>query len=253
MGGDGNKRRGAFSKDSTVDELEARPFTDIVRGLLSYAVGGTAPVPSPGQGRRCPDPSFTGDAVYNAITEGRHARAVRAKQFYSSCGDLAHWFLYRMGIRLAWINRDEHDGWHYSGQPGHPAWDNNVTTLCAKSRHGVNPYAKPPDPEDFFLVCGDTLVVNVDMPATTHVSVVYEHKPEERIIVSADYGQPGGALRSRPYTIERGVIRIGSRVLGSVLPILDVIEGAKETDNRRAIETASEWQTRMGLPPTGGP
>lgn len=232
------------------EDLEARPFTTYVRDLLAYAVGGHDPVPSPTQGRRCPDPSFHGDPVYNAITEGRHARAIRAKQFYSSCGDLAHWFLYRMGVRLSWINRDEHDGWHYSGQPGHPAWDNNVTTLCAPT---VNRYAKKPDPEDFFLVCGDVLVVNLDMPQTTHVSVVYEHKPEQGIIVSADYGQPGGALRSRPYTIDRGAIRIGSRVLGSVLPILDVLEGAKQTNERRGIETAEEWATRLGLPPAGGP
>ena len=222
-------------------------LTATIRGLLGYAVGGHLPMPSPTQGRLCPHPGFTGDRVYNAVTEGRHLRAIHAKQFYSSCGDLAHWFLYRLGIRSAWINRDELDGWHYSGQPGHPAWDNNVTTLVCRAKHGVNALARVPDPDDFLCACGDVLVVNCATPPTTHVRVVYEHLPEEQAIITADYGQPGAALRTTTYTVEGGRIKLGSRWLDSVLPVIDVIDAAKEANERRAIETAEEWAARLGL------
>lgn len=233
--------------------FEAGEATKLVRGLLSYAVGGSSSLPPPQQGRRCPDLSFSGDAVYNAVTEGRHVQTIVQlrrwmknpkgnKPNYSSCGDLAHWFLYRMGVRLDWINRDEHDGWHYSGQPGHPAWDNNVTTLVCRQKHGVNDLAFVPDPDDLFLACGDVLVVNTHDPNTTHVSMVYEHIPETKTIISADYGQPGGALRERAYTIEQGRIKIGSRYLDSVLPLLAVWPEATEDP-----EDAESWAKRMKL------
>ena len=49
------------------------------------------------------------DAVYQQISEGRDVGAMRAS--YSSCGDLAHWLLFRMGCRSPFINRNEHLGW----------------------------------------------------------------------------------------------------------------------------------------------
>lgn len=233
----------------TTDRDGVSLYTRQARDLLAYAVGGLIILPSPQQGLRCPDPSYGGDPIYNAVTERRHARAVLTNQFYSSCGDLAHWFLYRLGVRFDWINRDEHDGWHYAGQPGHPTWDNNVTTLVSRQVHGVNPYAYRPDPTDLFFACGDVLVVNCATPPSTHVCVVFEHKPEEQTITTADYGQPGAALRRKQYTIEDGRVKLGSRWLDSVLPIIDVLEAADSTGTRAAVETATEWAARLKLPP----
>lgn len=226
---------------------EAAEFTQLVRELLAYACGGSTPLTSPAQGRQCPHVGFGGDPVYNAVTEGRHARAIKGKQFYSSCGDLAHWLLYRLGLRFPWINRDELDGWHYSGQPGQPRWDNNVTTLCCKAKSGVNTLARVPFHDDFHLVCGDILVVNTHDPITTHVSAVYEHRPEDHVIVSADYGQPGGAIRERSYAVVNGRIKIGSRWLDSVLPIMDLIEVAEAVSQRAVAEPAHAWAKRLHL------
>jgi hypothetical protein len=52
-----------------------------------------------GQGRTVDDP------VYSWVTEWRDPGPI-----YSSCADLAHWMLYRLGVRCDWINRDEHKG-----------------------------------------------------------------------------------------------------------------------------------------------
>lgn len=42
-------------------------------------------------------------APYPEVTEGRDTGANRAR--YSSCADLAHWLLERLGVREKWINR----------------------------------------------------------------------------------------------------------------------------------------------------
>lgn len=42
-------------------------------------------------------------APYPEVTEGRDTGASRAR--YSSCADLAHWLLERLGVREKWINR----------------------------------------------------------------------------------------------------------------------------------------------------
>jgi hypothetical protein len=49
------------------------------------------------------------DPVYRTIVEGRTGPK------YSSCGDLAHWLLFRLGVRAPFINRAEYresDGGH---------------------------------------------------------------------------------------------------------------------------------------------
>ena len=50
------------------------------------------------------------DPVYSAVTEGRDTGKMRAH--YSSCGDLGHWLLWRLGCRAPWVNRSESaHGW----------------------------------------------------------------------------------------------------------------------------------------------
>lgn len=81
------------------------------------------------------------DPVYAEVTEWRDVGAMRAR--YSSCGDLAHWMLYRLGCRAPWVNRkDMPMGWRV-GQ--------NVSLLTS---HGELPGGDDWDPEP-----GDILVI----------------------------------------------------------------------------------------------
>lgn len=217
-------------------------YRTVARDLLVYACGGSRPIPSPAEGRRVTD------RVYRAVTEGRHDRAIRAKQFYSSCGDLAQWLLYRVGCRESWINRDELDGWHFSGQPGHPAWDNNVTTLVTTQRFGVNRYARIPGPHDLFGP-GDILVVNTSTPATTHVACVLEDRRDhDGSLITADYGQPGGAVRRRAVSVFGSKLRLGTRWIDSWLPLNAALDGSAAVGRLAQAETAEAWRVRLGLP-----
>ena len=155
---------------------------------------------------------------YRAMVEGRVYPPPG-----SSCGDCAHWLLYRLGVRESWINRAEHDGWHF-GEQGGRAWDNNVTTLVARGggTWGVNPHARRATDADHYE-CGDVIVVNCHAPATTHVVCVLEHSDGE--LLSCDGGQPHVALRRRAMTIGvnpatlRKQWKLGGRWVDSWLPL----------------------------------
>lgn len=60
-------------------------------GLVEFACGTSS------EGRDKDDP------VYQQVVEGRDVAPYRAK--YSSCGDLAWWLLWRLGLDLPWMNR----------------------------------------------------------------------------------------------------------------------------------------------------
>src|SRR6186713_653784 len=90
----------------------------IATHLLDYAVCGD-------RGRN------ESDKVYDSITEHRDRGVMRAK--YSSCGDLGHWLVYRLGCRETWVNRAENGGWRVGL---------NVNLLYGKQTHiGGNPMA----------------------------------------------------------------------------------------------------------------
>ncbi len=50
------------------------------------------------------------DAPYPEVTEGRDVGMTRAH--YSSCGDLPHWLLERLGVREKWVNRQSLGHYH---------------------------------------------------------------------------------------------------------------------------------------------
>lgn len=192
------------------------------------------------------------DPVYKAVTEGRQDKTagyIRAweqkpaetrgtRPFYSSCGDLAHWLLFRLGVRFRWINRDEHDGWHYVGA------DNNVTTLCRKPL-GTNPVAIKPKLDEHFQA-GDILIVGTALPNTTHVTCVINHDPRTGYLLTGDYGQPHGALRDKnPLTVSRDRLWRGNRSVDSWLPLLDVIEAARSQNLLQEPESYEEYSKRF--------
>jgi hypothetical protein len=85
-------------------------FQQCAVALIEYACGGAA-------GRDKDDP------VYSEVTEGRDRGANRAR--YSSCADLYHWLMKRLGVQEKWVNRTD-DGLNGPFQVGanvsHLAW-----------------------------------------------------------------------------------------------------------------------------------
>lgn len=143
------------------------------------------------------------DPVYRAITEGRDVGEV-----YSSCGDLCHWLLFRLGIRSPYINRAEHRGWRMGMNIGYLMW------RC--------PEARPPHTGEVYSP-GDILAVwNEPNGTDAHVLVVREHQGS--LVMSADYGQPGGKIRTR--VLQRGML--GDRKLQRVIPIQRALWAAEQ-------------------------
>jgi len=148
------------------------------------------------------------DSVYAQVTEGRDVGAMQAR--YSSCGDLAHWLLFRMGCRSAFINRKEHLGWQV-GQ--------NITALVsakvAENASETDRYA-----------AGDVLIIWSKPDGTdAHVMTVLSH--DAKTLTTAEYGQPGGAYREHPWTKPGW---IGQRKVHKVLRLLKVMQDAEAQD-----------------------
>lgn len=132
------------------------------------------------------------------IKEGRRAPS------YSSCGDLAHWMYFRIGVRLPFINRDEHRGWTMGV---------NVSRLVAQAV----PYTGQK------LEGGDVIVIANDWPRgrDAHVVCVID-QPTETVLDTAESGLPGNGLQQRVLPMKRKI-----RV---VLPLVKVIEAAEKAN-----------------------
>lgn len=151
---------------------------------------------------------------YTAVTEHRDP----ANPKYSSCGDLAHWLLFRLGVRLHWINRSEHNGWTSGVNISRLASD--APLLCRKT----------PMPGARFEP-GDILIVwNHPEGKDSHVMVVYEYSPSPTLFLVGEYGQPGGHVTSRTLVTREGHLFVGSRQVQRWLPLADVLTYAAEHD-----------------------
>jgi hypothetical protein len=171
-------------------------FSDV---LLMYACGF--------EGRNENDP------VYQRVTEGRDVGAMQRK--YSSCADLAHWLHFRLGLRTSWINRAEHKGWK-SGV--------NVSKLAFSA------VAKTWKKDVQDLHRGDVGVI-WSLPDSTDAHVFVFHKPAGEVNsvpvwLTAEYGQPGGAPKSRTVTYQG---KVGSKTLHKVIPLSVAIETGKSS------------------------
>jgi hypothetical protein len=186
--------------------------------LVEYATGGSA-------GRSEADP------VYQAVTEGRDRGA--AQKAYSSCGDLAHWLLYRLGVRLPLVNRTEHQGW---------ASGRNVSRLAfAKGLAVADPKG------DARYEPGDVVIVWSQNGGTdAHVMVVLEDRQPSALLVG-EYGQPGAHVRARPVHLHGGLLCMGVRALHAALPLDHVLEAADAAGKLVEPEDAETWALRLGL------
>lgn len=145
------------------------------------------------------------DPVYQQVSEGRDVGSMQ--KAYSSCGDLAHWLLFRMGCRSAFINRSEHLRWR-TGQ--------NISAL-------VNASVAENASEADRYAAGDVLIVWSKPDGTdAHVMAVLSH--DAATLTSAEYGQPGGAFRVHPWAKPGW---IGQRKIQKVLRLMKVMQDAE--------------------------
>ena len=139
------------------------------------------------------------DERYRWVTEGRDFGAG-----YSSCADAAHSLYFRLGVREPWVNRAEHKGWAMGANVSRLAW------MCPQAR----PYRGEP------LEPGDVIIV-WSRSGDEHVICVIESHGD--VLYTAEYGQPGGALKTR--VVQGG--KIGQRRIQRWLPLRDVLAAAQ--------------------------
>ena len=192
--------------------------------LIEYACNGA-------EGRPETDP------VYQAIVEGRDKPPY--PNSYSSCGDLAHWMLYRLGVRLPLINRAEHEvGWTSGVNVSRLAWDPlAIMNPRSHARFGI----------------GDIGIIwPSDDGNKAHVFVFLDDQQPQALFVG-EYGQPGGKLNTRRVSYIGDRLHIGHRSLNSVLRLDHVIDAAEAAGHLEAPESASMYATRLELPTLPAP
>ncbi len=153
-------------------------------------------------------------------TDERYKRVIEKRKYEppsSSCGDCAHWLLFRLGVRLTWVNRDENGGWI----PG-----KNVSRLCWAPSPAV-----PARKTDVYEP-GDIIVIwsrpsTKDQRGDEHVVCVIDHDPKTQTLQTAEYGQPGGALRTHVLISQNGGLYIKNRRIQRVLRLQEVLSFAR--------------------------
>lgn len=172
------------------------------------------------------------DPVYVAITQGRQS----VVKGYSSCGDLCQWIRWMLGVRRL-VNRAHTPptlGWRFTRAE-------NIQYLVRKPI-GQNPYAKLARPDDQ-LEPGDMIIIDDgdDRPPhhRTHACVVLSHTPSQ--LVSADYGQPGGKVRTRVMSVRNGYYWVGDRRLISWLPLEAELEGERAAGELASATQLKDW------------
>jgi hypothetical protein len=164
------------------------------------------------------------DPVYRAVTEGRDTPGAKPGQrgYYSSCGDLAHGMYEWLGVRLPWVNRASLGQYR-------PGWNVSCLTSAESARY--------PEPGDVYDPGDVVLVWDRLDTGDAHVICVVEHVPGDGVVLTAEYGQPGGALRTRTWTpgtpgVAGRAPRIGGRSVRLVLPLFDVLDEAERAGKR---------------------
>ena len=134
------------------------------------------------------------------VKEGRRGKG------YSSCGDLAHWMLFRLGVRLPWINRKEHRGWTVGV---------NVSRLVSHA----DPYVGSSEQR---LEGGDVIVIANDWPRgrDAHVVCIVDQLRDD-LLATAESGLPGNGLQNRDLPMKRKI-----RVVLPLAKVLAEAEGA---------------------------
>lgn len=175
------------------------------------------------------------DAVYRMVTENRDKPGARPGEagYYSSCGDLPMAMLEALGVRCSFLNRE-------SLKQHHRGW--NITKLDTAKP------ARAPKPYETFHV-GDTLLAwNNQDTLDAHAMVVYEEPQGTGGIWIAEYGQPGGHIRSRAIARLGGGLSINGKKVRRVLPLEDVLKHAE--DSGQLVPVRLDSDTDRAPPPS---
>jgi len=169
-------------------------------------------------------PPRSADPIYGYVTENRQAWSHRWGTFYSSCGDLCHSMLWHLGVWTPDVNQDRNDRLPLL-RPRHPEgfrrWRVGANVSMLESMPGV----RAAEPGDRYQT-GDMLRVG-ETNATVHVLVVLDHNGGD--ITTADYGQPGGALKTRKFRVQLGRPRLGARVIARHMPLWRIVTAAADS------------------------
>ena len=175
-------------------------WADAAVALCEYACGYDA-----GRGKD--------DPVYAAVTEGRDVPPNRAR--YSSCGDLAHWLLERLGVREHWVNR---------ASLGHYTVGANVSDLAGCPVHVVPGSAFLPQPGDILEIW------NASGGQDAHVCVCLA-EPHDGKITLANYGAggmsaqawPGANVHDSAWSAMTSGHYVGTRRVQRVVPLASIV------------------------------
>jgi len=193
--------------DQEFNDTPLQAFRLGASALLTYAVASSV--------------KPTTDQVYRAIVEGRLAPK------YSSCGDLAHWFLYRLGVRAPWINRVENKpvGWRVGLNLNllhAPPVGSCAAAVAVRSKLSGDPAVVAHEAIPDFNA-GDVILVSTAFGG--HAICVTGAEPRAEgaplTVHTAEYGQPGGAAKTHVITIDKptGVMFCGSSQITSYLTL----------------------------------
>lgn len=175
------------------------------------------------------------DPVYAAVTEGRDGPGEKMRAKYSSCADLAHWAWYRLGFRCDFINREEHKGWKVGV---------NLNRWCPKPI-GSCPLAMLPHAGDE-PATGDVIVIN--NPYGGHVMCVTGWDAENSTVYTAEYGQPGGKIRSHTISSTKSKTLVLGKAKQPLMSLVK-LERALDTEALDApdIDVLKDWQAPEAL------
>jgi hypothetical protein len=188
--------------------------------LVEYACGTTP------HGRDKDDP------VYQAVTEGRDVAPFRAK--YSSCGDLAHWLLERLGLDEPWVNRRS---------LGHYRVGMNVSDLSACPIHSV------PHGADWAPRPGDILEIwNAASGSDAHVCVYLGPGSTPGKARIGNYGAggmnsaawPGSNISDSALVWTDGVWVLGHRHVQRRIQLADAVRLAKKPADLTGAQVTGE-------------
>jgi hypothetical protein len=180
------------------------------------------------------------DPVYAEVTEGRDDTPFKRAK-YSSCGDLAHFLLQRLGVREKFINRDENkpagDPWVSGTNVSDLAWCNLAIT---------------PD-KTWTVQPGDILIVwNHPKGKDAHVCVAVDFKVPK--LKTGNYGAggmqsgawPGARLASADLRFIGNAWYYGSKRVHRVIPLEYIVEAASVAPNFRGASMTGEDLDALG-------
>jgi hypothetical protein len=130
---------------------------------------------------------------------------------YSSCADLPLSMLAFLGCRGDWLNRASLGGYRIG---------RNISALAS------HPARREPRYSDEFAE-GDVVLV-WNLPDTSDAHALCVLRRDGRRLYTAEYGQPGGALRVRELeATTNGGAKVGGRVARVWLPLVQLIAHAE--------------------------